>query len=165
MKSTVAAYFALLLWKRTHSWVQWLYVYNRAVSVSYCQLLDCFYPSVDLDRRRSLMKFIFSLCVQKINTSIFCVCVCLCVHLHVCGGFKVAVISRDSSRLERLRSFVSPKTKDNLTAIVGNVGEFSASSLFSLPYSTHVFENSSNLPFIRNYKLSLQQRGCREENF
>uniref|UniRef100_A0A8C2WPS3 Peroxisomal trans-2-enoyl-CoA reductase n=1 Tax=Cyclopterus lumpus TaxID=8103 RepID=A0A8C2WPS3_CYCLU len=37
-------------------------------------------------------------------------------------GFKVAVISRDSDRLERLRSFVSPSTKDHLTTIVGNVG-------------------------------------------
>lgn len=37
-------------------------------------------------------------------------------------GFKVAVISRDSSRLDTLRSFVSPNTKDNLTTIVGNVG-------------------------------------------
>ncbi|TWW76290.1 uncharacterized protein si:dkey-238o13.4 [Takifugu flavidus] len=37
-------------------------------------------------------------------------------------GFKVAVISRDRSRLERLRSFVSPTTRDNLTTIVGNVG-------------------------------------------
>ncbi|KAL6107334.1 uncharacterized protein ACO6RY_10997 [Pungitius sinensis] len=37
-------------------------------------------------------------------------------------GFKVAVISRDSSRLERLQTFVSPSTKDNLTTIVGNVG-------------------------------------------
>ncbi|XP_040894252.1 uncharacterized protein si:dkey-238o13.4 [Toxotes jaculatrix] len=37
-------------------------------------------------------------------------------------GFKVAVISRDNSRLERLRSFISPNTKDNLTTIVGNVG-------------------------------------------
>lgn len=41
----------------------------------------------------------------------------------VCEGFKVAVISRDSSRLERLKSFVSPNTKDNLTTIVGNVGK------------------------------------------
>ncbi|XP_035769358.1 uncharacterized protein si:dkey-238o13.4 [Neolamprologus brichardi] len=38
-------------------------------------------------------------------------------------GFKVAVISRDGSRLEKLRSFVSPNTKDNLTTIVGNVGK------------------------------------------
>ncbi|XP_075995030.1 peroxisomal trans-2-enoyl-CoA reductase [Genypterus blacodes] len=37
-------------------------------------------------------------------------------------GFKVAVISRDNNRLEKLRSFVSPNTKDNLTTIVGNVG-------------------------------------------
>ncbi|XP_068595239.1 peroxisomal trans-2-enoyl-CoA reductase [Brachionichthys hirsutus] len=37
-------------------------------------------------------------------------------------GFKVAVISRDSSRLETLRSFVCPSTKDNLTTILGNVG-------------------------------------------
>ncbi|XP_037307498.2 uncharacterized protein si:dkey-238o13.4 [Pungitius pungitius] len=37
-------------------------------------------------------------------------------------GFKVAVISRDSSRLERLQTFVSPSTKDNLTTLVGNVG-------------------------------------------
>lgn len=37
-------------------------------------------------------------------------------------GFKVAVISRESSRLEKLRSFVSPATKDNLTTLVGNVG-------------------------------------------
>lgn len=38
-------------------------------------------------------------------------------------GFKVAVISRDNSRLEKLRSFISPTTKDNLTTIVGDVGE------------------------------------------
>ncbi|KAM8750593.1 uncharacterized protein AB9X84_012426 [Acanthopagrus schlegelii] len=37
-------------------------------------------------------------------------------------GFRVAVISRDSSRLDRLRSFVSASTKDNLTTVVGNVG-------------------------------------------
>lgn len=37
-------------------------------------------------------------------------------------GFKVAVISRDSRRLDRLRSFVSANTTDNLTTIVGNVG-------------------------------------------
>lgn len=46
------------------------------------------------------------------------ICVCVCVGL----GFKVAVISRDNSRLERLRSFVCPTKKDNLTTIVGNVG-------------------------------------------
>lgn len=53
----------------------------------------------------------------------------------VSAGFKVAVISRDSSRLDKLRSFVSPKTNDNLTTIVGNVGESgsrwsSAASIF-----------------------------------
>lgn len=37
-------------------------------------------------------------------------------------GFNVAVISRDSSRLEKLRSLVSPNTKNNLTTIVGDVG-------------------------------------------
>ncbi|CAB1323426.1 unnamed protein product [Coregonus sp. 'balchen'] len=37
-------------------------------------------------------------------------------------GFKVAVISRDNSRLEKLRGFVSPSTRDNLTTLVGNVG-------------------------------------------
>ncbi|KAJ3596136.1 hypothetical protein NHX12_002545 [Muraenolepis orangiensis] len=37
-------------------------------------------------------------------------------------GFKVAVISRDNGRLERLRSSVSAGTKDNLTTIVGDVG-------------------------------------------
>lgn len=37
-------------------------------------------------------------------------------------GFKVAVISRDNSRLDRLRAFVSPNTKDNLVTVVGNVG-------------------------------------------
>uniref|UniRef100_H3CTV3 Uncharacterized protein n=1 Tax=Tetraodon nigroviridis TaxID=99883 RepID=H3CTV3_TETNG len=37
-------------------------------------------------------------------------------------GFKVAVISRDDGRLERLRSLVSPTTQDNLTTVVGNVG-------------------------------------------
>uniref|UniRef100_A0A3P9ITD6 Peroxisomal trans-2-enoyl-CoA reductase n=1 Tax=Oryzias latipes TaxID=8090 RepID=A0A3P9ITD6_ORYLA len=37
-------------------------------------------------------------------------------------GFKVAVISRDSSRLEKLRSFVSSNNKNNLTTILGNVG-------------------------------------------
>ncbi|KAF0040822.1 hypothetical protein F2P81_006720 [Scophthalmus maximus] len=35
---------------------------------------------------------------------------------------KVAVISRDSSRLERLREFISPNTKENLTTVVGDVG-------------------------------------------
>ncbi|XP_028305888.1 uncharacterized protein LOC114465222 [Gouania willdenowi] len=37
-------------------------------------------------------------------------------------GFRVAVISRESSRLERLRSFVSPNTTQDLITIVGNVG-------------------------------------------
>ncbi|KAM6946384.1 rhamnolipids biosynthesis 3-oxoacyl-[acyl-carrier-protein] reductase [Aplochiton taeniatus] len=37
-------------------------------------------------------------------------------------GFKVAVISRDNSRLDRLREFVSPNTEDSLTTIVGDVG-------------------------------------------
>lgn len=45
--------------------------------------------------------------------------------LGVLVGFKVAVISRDSSRLERLRLLVSPTTKDNLTTVVGNVGKLS----------------------------------------
>lgn len=55
-------------------------------------------------------------------TPSYCLCIKgLCVF--VCQGFKVAVISRDSSRLEKLRSFVSPNTKDNLTTIVGNVGK------------------------------------------
>lgn len=38
-------------------------------------------------------------------------------------GFKVAVISRDNSKLEKLKGFVSPGTKNNLTTIVGNVGK------------------------------------------
>ncbi|XP_027861829.1 uncharacterized protein LOC114137436 isoform X2 [Xiphophorus couchianus] len=37
-------------------------------------------------------------------------------------GFKAAVISRDGGRLEKLRAFVSPSSKDNLIAVVGNVG-------------------------------------------
>ncbi|XP_007540346.1 uncharacterized protein LOC106941450 [Poecilia latipinna] len=37
-------------------------------------------------------------------------------------GFKAAVISRDGDRLERLGAFVSPSSKDNLIAVVGNVG-------------------------------------------
>lgn len=37
----------------------------------------------------------------------------------------MAVISRDSSRLERLQTLVSPTTRDNLTTLVGNVGEWS----------------------------------------
>ncbi|XP_029992111.1 uncharacterized protein LOC115420750 [Sphaeramia orbicularis] len=37
-------------------------------------------------------------------------------------GFKVAVISRDGNRLDKLKSFVSPNTRDNLTTLVGNVG-------------------------------------------
>uniref|UniRef100_A0A8C2B8C9 Si:dkey-238o13.4 n=1 Tax=Cyprinus carpio TaxID=7962 RepID=A0A8C2B8C9_CYPCA len=36
--------------------------------------------------------------------------------------FKVAVISRESSNLEKLKGFVSPSTKSNLTTLVGNVG-------------------------------------------
>ncbi|XP_061776007.1 uncharacterized protein LOC133568226 [Nerophis ophidion] len=37
-------------------------------------------------------------------------------------GFKVAVISRENSRLERLRCIISPNTKHNLITIVGDVG-------------------------------------------
>ncbi|KAM4734660.1 uncharacterized protein FYW61_007705 [Anableps anableps] len=37
-------------------------------------------------------------------------------------GFKVAVVSRDGSRLERLQTFISPSTKENLITVVGNVG-------------------------------------------
>ncbi|XP_046889773.1 uncharacterized protein si:dkey-238o13.4 [Hypomesus transpacificus] len=37
-------------------------------------------------------------------------------------GFKVAVISRDNNRLEKLKGFISPSTKDNLTTVVGDVG-------------------------------------------
>ncbi|XP_077371649.1 uncharacterized protein LOC144015493 [Festucalex cinctus] len=37
-------------------------------------------------------------------------------------GFKVAVISRDGNRLERLKSFISANIKDNLITIVGDVG-------------------------------------------
>ncbi|KAK1785026.1 hypothetical protein P4O66_018195, partial [Electrophorus voltai] len=36
--------------------------------------------------------------------------------------FKVAVISRDSKKLEKLERFVSPPTKGNLTTLVGDVG-------------------------------------------
>ncbi|XP_062861125.1 uncharacterized protein si:dkey-238o13.4 [Trichomycterus rosablanca] len=37
-------------------------------------------------------------------------------------GLKVAVISRDNAKLEKLREFVSPNTRANLTTLVGNVG-------------------------------------------
>ncbi|KAG9352640.1 hypothetical protein JZ751_021054 [Albula glossodonta] len=37
-------------------------------------------------------------------------------------GFKVVVISRDSSRLEKLKDFVSPSSRENLVTVVGNVG-------------------------------------------
>lgn len=37
-------------------------------------------------------------------------------------GFRVAVISRDSARLDKLKDFVSPSTKGNLITLVGNVG-------------------------------------------
>ncbi|XP_066570005.1 17-beta-hydroxysteroid dehydrogenase 14 [Amia ocellicauda] len=37
-------------------------------------------------------------------------------------GFRVAVISRDESRLEKLKTFISPATKDNLYTLVGDVG-------------------------------------------
>ncbi|TSK38481.1 Peroxisomal trans-2-enoyl-CoA reductase [Bagarius yarrelli] len=37
-------------------------------------------------------------------------------------GFKVAVISRDKSKLEKLKGFVSPSTTCNLTTLVGNIG-------------------------------------------
>lgn len=53
----------------------------------------------------------------------------------VSEGFKVAVISRDSSRLERLQSFVSPGTKDNLTTMVGNVGKLGLAALRPPPAS------------------------------
>lgn len=46
----------------------------------------------------------------------------MCVFVRVGLGFKVAVISRDNSRLERLQSLVCPTKKVNLTTIVGNVG-------------------------------------------
>lgn len=55
---------------------------------------------------------------------------CPFLHLNsdlcVLVGFKVAVISRDDSRLERLRALVSPTTKDKLTTLVGNVGKWAA---------------------------------------
>lgn len=44
-----------------------------------------------------------------------------------CEGFRVAVISRDSARLDKLKDFVSPSTKGNLITLVGNVGEWPAS--------------------------------------
>uniref|UniRef100_A0A3B1IK90 Si:dkey-238o13.4 n=1 Tax=Astyanax mexicanus TaxID=7994 RepID=A0A3B1IK90_ASTMX len=47
-------------------------------------------------------------------------------------GFKVAVISRDSSKLEKLKAFVSPATKSNLTTLVGNVG-----TSISLPFVSY----------------------------
>ncbi|CAN9498685.1 unnamed protein product [Ophioblennius macclurei] len=37
-------------------------------------------------------------------------------------GFRVAVISRDGARLEKLRSFVSADTRERLSTVVGNVG-------------------------------------------
>ncbi|KAL4623576.1 hypothetical protein GN956_G19279 [Arapaima gigas] len=37
-------------------------------------------------------------------------------------GFRVAVISRDASRLEQLKAFVSPSTRDNLITVVGDIG-------------------------------------------
>ncbi|XP_039619384.1 uncharacterized protein si:dkey-238o13.4 [Polypterus senegalus] len=37
-------------------------------------------------------------------------------------GFRVAVISRDGNRLEKLKNFVSASTRDNLYTLVGNVG-------------------------------------------
>lgn len=43
--------------------------------------------------------------------------------MQIHAGFKVAVISRDNSKLEKLKGFVSPGTKNNLTTIVGNVGK------------------------------------------
>ncbi|MEQ2205124.1 hypothetical protein XENOCAPTIV_026126, partial [Xenoophorus captivus] len=49
------------------------------------------------------------------------------------AGFKVAVISRDSSRLERLQTFVSPNTKENLITVVGNVGKLAHIMLLSPP--------------------------------
>uniref|UniRef100_W5M540 Uncharacterized protein n=1 Tax=Lepisosteus oculatus TaxID=7918 RepID=W5M540_LEPOC len=40
----------------------------------------------------------------------------------LCPGFRVAVISRDGNRLEKLKNFISPSTKDNLYTLVGDVG-------------------------------------------
>lgn len=37
-------------------------------------------------------------------------------------GFRVAVISRDGKRLEKLQNFVTPSTKDHLYTLVGDVG-------------------------------------------
>lgn len=37
-------------------------------------------------------------------------------------GFKVAVISRDAKRLEKLKAFISPSYRENLITLVGNVG-------------------------------------------
>ncbi|XP_043979749.1 uncharacterized protein si:dkey-238o13.4 isoform X2 [Gambusia affinis] len=47
-------------------------------------------------------------------------------------GFKAAVISRDGGRLEKLRAFVSPSSKDNLIAVVGDVGELAHSMMLLL---------------------------------
>lgn len=46
-------------------------------------------------------------------------------------GFKVAVISRDSSKLDKLKGFVSPSTKNNLTTLVGNVGKYLLPFIFA----------------------------------
>jgi len=40
------------------------------------------------------------------------------------------VVSRDNSRLERLRSFVPASRKDNLTTIVGDVGQYGSVTLY-----------------------------------
>ncbi|KAG5848562.1 hypothetical protein ANANG_G00099760 [Anguilla anguilla] len=37
-------------------------------------------------------------------------------------GFKVVVVSRDSNRLEKLKEFISPSSRENLVTLVGNVG-------------------------------------------
>ncbi|XP_064168790.1 uncharacterized protein LOC135241931 [Anguilla rostrata] len=37
-------------------------------------------------------------------------------------GFRVVVVSRDSGRLEKLKSFVSPSSRSNLITVQGNVG-------------------------------------------
>uniref|UniRef100_A0A4W5MDP9 Si:dkey-238o13.4 n=1 Tax=Hucho hucho TaxID=62062 RepID=A0A4W5MDP9_9TELE len=55
-------------------------------------------------------------------------------------GFKVAVISRDNSRLDKLRGFVSPSTRDNLTTLVGNVGNTSCQKQFYIDTSESIVE-------------------------
>ncbi len=74
------------------------------------------------------------------------------------------MISRDSSKLEKLKGFVSPSTQSNLTTLVGNVGKYLLHVFFSFFYlcNSRHFEGSLILDWLWLMKYSANLSGSEE---